>query len=79
MFYNTYYISKDEIHIVRSDFGDSGSYSWIFWARFQGQNTYTGSRRGKRVIFVPIQVHVLKHDENHYRRDFFNVIPQILS
>ena len=40
MFHNNYYISKDDIHITRTDFGNSVSYGSRFQSIFIGHNTY---------------------------------------
>ena len=79
-FYNPYYVSNDEIHIMRTYFVKSGSYGWMFWAIFLNHNTYTSSRRVKRDNYTPINVPILENYINfHYKRYSFNAIPQILS
>ena len=80
MIYNTYYISKDGIHIIRNNFGNFWSYGSRFLAIWLGHNTYTYPSRVKRVYFTPIQEHLLKNDINfYYKRDLFYFIPQILA
>ena len=60
MSHNNYYISKDEIFIIRCAFGDSGSYGSRFGARCIVHNTYTFPRRGNKENSTPIQGPVLK-------------------
>ena len=60
IYYNNYYIPKDEIQIIRINYGESGSYGSIFWARYVGQNTYTGPIIFNREIVTPIQGPILK-------------------
>ena len=48
MFYNTYYILKDEINIIRSYFGEYRSYGSRFWSGCLRHNTYTVHIRGER-------------------------------
>ena len=80
MFYNINYILKDEILIIRTAFGDYGYYGSRFRARCLGKHTYTGPRRGKRDNVIPIQGPVLKKDKHfHYKRDYFNVVLQLLD
>ena len=52
-FYNNYYITADEIHIIRSAFVESGSYGSGFREIYLVKNTYTGPRRGNR-DFLPL-------------------------
>ena len=80
MFYIKYSILKDEIHIIITAFGNSESYGSRFWARCMVHNTYTGPRRFKIDHVDQTQLLVMKDDINfHYKKDSFNVIPQILS
>ena len=78
-FHNDDSISKDEIHIIRSDFGESGSYGLSFWSICLGHNTYAGPIRGKRYNATPIKGPVLnKYDKKtHYKTYSFNVITQV--
>ena len=80
MFYNNYYISNDEIHIIKSAFGDSGSYGSRFRVIFLVNNTYTRPRRCKRDNVTPIRGPVLKNCKKiHNERYSFNLIPPILA
>ena len=77
MFDNYYYISKDEMNIIRSGFGDAGSYGSRFQSRCLGHNNYTGSRWIKKANITPIQGPVLKNDAKyHFKIYSFNVISQ---
>ena len=79
-FYNTYYITKDEIHIIISDFGEYGSCGSIVCEICLGKNTYTGPRTINMENSTPIQVPVLKNYKTfYYKRYYFNIIPQIFT
>ena len=80
MFYNSYYISKDEIHIIRTAFVKSGLYGSIFQSRCIVNNDYTVPREYKRANFTSIQVCVLNNDIIFHHKIFsFNFIPKILA
>ena len=72
-FYNTYYIKNNEIHIIRGDFGYSGSYGSRFWERCTGHNKYTISRIDNSVNFTPIQRPVLKN-EKEFTKDMTSML-----
>ena len=60
--------------------GDSGHYGSNIWARFLVHNTYRFSRRKNRANVTPFLGPTPKKDKNfNYKRDSFNVIPQILD
>ena len=76
MFYNNDSISKYDIYIIRSAFGESGSYGSRFRPRHLGHNTYKLPRRGKKDNVTPIQGPVLKNDKHfYYKRCSLNFIP----
>ena len=80
MFYNYYYISKDEMNIIRTGFGDAGSYGSRFQSRCLGHNNYTGPRWSKKANITPIQGPVLKNGKIfHHKIDSFNVNTQIMD
>ena len=55
----------------------------IIWLKVKviilGNNTYIDLRKGKIFNFTPIWGSVLNTDKNHYKRDSFNDIPQLLA
>ena len=63
MFYYYYYISKDAINIIRSAFGESGSYGSKIQGKCPVQDSYTRIIRSKRSNVTPIQVLVIKIDK----------------
>ena len=46
------------------DIPDPVLYGSRFWARFLGQNSYTGPKRGNMENFAPIQGSVYKNDKH---------------
>ena len=74
MFYYYYYISKDAINIIRSAFGESGSYGSKIQGKCPVQDSYTRIIRSKRSNVTPIQVLVIKIDKNYITKE----IPSIL-
>ena len=75
IFYNNDYISKYEIHIIRSAFGESGSYGSSFEEICLVQNTYTGHKILKGDNSTPIQLYLLKNDKNFMTKRFFQCYP----
>ena len=68
--YHPYSISKNEINIIRSVFGQSVSYDSIFLAIFLVCNMYTVHRKGKIYSVTPIQGPVLKDNKNSLQNIF---------
>ena len=58
----------DEIHIIRINFGESGSYGSKFQARYLRKYMYTGPRIGKIANFTPIKGPVLNNDKNYHNK-----------
>ena len=63
-FYDNCSISKYGIHIIRTSFGYSKSYSSSFWSRCLVQKNYTGPIRVKRANFTPILGPVHKNEKS---------------
>ena len=74
MFYNNSSISKDEIHIIRSGFVESGTYSSRFWVTCPVHNNYTVPIRGKKDTFSLNQGPVPKNDKKSITKE----IPSML-
>ena len=66
IFYNTFPILNDVIHIITTAFGYSGLYGSIYQARCIGNNIYTDPRIVKRGNYTPIRGPVLKNDINFH-------------
>ena len=64
MCYITFQITKDEMYIIISAFGDSGSYGTKFSEICLGHNLCTGPRRITMPNFTPIQGPVLINENN---------------
>ena len=69
-FYNTNSITKYEINIIRSSFGEARSYGSRFWSICLGNNAYTDPRRDNKENVTPIQGPVLKNDKNSLQKIF---------